>query len=77
MPFKKDSFDIHPQRSKRGYLCRTGYLEQFYPLDFLSKVSLFRRRTELEYAGFFRGISGMTNPYGLGKRRIDALVAAG
>ncbi len=27
MPFKKDSFDIHPQRSKRGYLCRTGYLE--------------------------------------------------
>ncbi len=52
-------------------------LEQFYPADILSKVSLFRRRTELEFAGFFRGISGMTSPYGLGKRRIDTLVAAG
>lgn len=52
-------------------------LEQLYPLDVLSKGSLFWRRMELEYAGFFRGISGMTNPYGLGKRRIGALVATG
>ncbi|GEM_PF-4778332 len=54
-------------------------LKQFYPLNFVSTIFYFVSfELRVEYAGVTREIFGnLPDSYGLGKRKIDALVASG
>lgn len=52
-------------------------LERFYPSDVLSHISGFPLKMALEYAGVFHVRGGAADRYGLGRRRINALVAEG
>jgi len=52
-------------------------LRRFYPTSLLSTIYLFPNEIELKYAGIFHINGGEQDRYGLGRRRIDALVAEG